>query len=318
MQKAFTLIQNSKHIVFASHINPDADTLGSSLGLMHSLAHLGKKFTVYNIGGIAPASLDFLPGIEALTGEFPTDADLVVALDCGDIKRLGLKDGNYKLLNIDHHASNPLYGDENIVDATAASTASVVLEFLRGIGIAPSKEAAVSLYAALASDTGFFKYDSVDKRAFLDGAYLVECGANASEIAIAMTEREPLSKIRLQASILSTLKITANGKVASLFMTNEMLKSAGAMQDEADGAAETARSIYGVEVSLFLREQEDGYIRGSLRSKTAIDVNKIAKLFSGGGHLKAAGFTVKIEKEFLVQVEDIIKQVEQSIGIIKQ
>ncbi len=316
MQEAFSLIQKSNSIVFATHINPDADTLGSALGLMHSLSHTNKVFTLYNTGS-APASLNFLPGIEKLTNEFPTNAELVIAFDCGDKSRLGLKEGNYKIINIDHHASNPLYGDKNIVDPTAASTASVVLEFLRAIGLAPTKEAAICLYAALASDTGFFKYDSVDKRAFLDAAYLVECGADPSAIAVAMTEREPLSKIRLQADILSTLRLEAGGKMACLFMTDGMLKKAGAKQDEADGVAEMARSIDGVDISLFLREQEDGYIRGSLRSKYEIDVNKIAKLFGGGGHIKAAGFTVKKEKEFLAQVEEIIKQVEQSIGNIK-
>lgn len=309
MQKAFTLIQNSNHIVFASHINPDADTLGSALGLMHSLTYMDKRFTLYNVG-VAPEYLAFLPGIEMLTSEFPTDADLVTALDCGDKNRLGLKEGNYKILNIDHHSSNPLYGDENVVDATGASAASVVLEFLRGVDIVPNKEAATCLYTALASDTGFFKYDSVDKRAFLDAAYLVECGANASEIATAMTEMEPLSKIRLHSSVMSTLKLKAGGKMAYLYMSDEMLKNAGAKSDEADGAAEAARSIKGVEISLFLREQDKNVIRGSLRSKTNADVNKIAKIFGGGGHIKAAGFNVRYGGDFEIAAKEIADKIE--------
>lgn len=302
--------------MFASHINPDADTLGSALALMHSLPKDGKKFTLYNASE-APASLDFMPGIEMLTTEFPDDADLVIAFDCGDKRRLGLRDGSYKILNIDHHASNPLYGDENIVDATAASTASVVLEFLRGIGIKPSKDAATCLYTALASDTGFFKYDSVDVRAFLDAAYLIECGADPSFVAVMMTEREPLSKIRLHSMILSTLKIMGGGKMAYLYMTYEMLKECGAKQDEADGVVEMARSIDGVEVSLFLRELENKTIRGSLRSKSNIDVNKIAKLFDGGGHVKAAGFTIESCGLFLQQCEEIANIVEKAIGSVK-
>lgn len=280
---------------------------------MHSLPDDGKRFTLYNIGE-APASLDFLPGVERLTDVFPENTDLVVALDCGDIRRLGLKEGNYKIINIDHHASNPFYGDENIVDSSAASTASVVLEFLRGVGIRPSKETAICLYAALASDTGFFKYDSVDVRAFLDAAYLVECGADASSIAAFMTEREPLSKIKLQSAILTTLKIMCGGKMAYLYMTDETIKACGAKQDEADGAAEAVRSIRGVEVSLFLRELEGGQIRGSLRSKSDIDVNKIAAIFDGGGHIKAAGFTVKNDKDFALAAEEIASKVAQAIG----
>lgn len=313
MQEAFSLIQKSNSIVFATHINPDADTLGSALGLLHSLNFDGKNAVVYNCGEL-PNNLSFLPGFDGVSGEFPKNADLVVALDCGNKDRLGLVSGNYKIVNIDHHASNPLYGDANIVDPSAASTASVVLEFLRGIGVKPSRNAAVCLYAALASDTGFFTYDSVDKRAFLDAAYLVECGADASRVAVAMTQNEPLSKIKLHSSVLSTMQLRSGGKLAYLYMTDEMLRNAGARPDEADGAAEAARSIAGVEVSLFLREQEDGKIRGSLRSKSDIDVNKIASIFGGGGHIKAAGFTVSMQKEFLAAAEEIVNKIEESVG----
>ncbi len=313
MQEAFSLIQKSNSIVFATHINPDADTLGSALGLLHSLPLDGKKVVVYNCGEL-PKNLSFLPGYVLVTDIFPSDIDLVVALDCGNKDRLGLGDGDYKILNIDHHASNLLYGDINIVDDSAASTASVVLDFFRGVGIRPSKESAICLYASLVSDTGFFAYDSVDKKAFLDAAYLVECGADASEIAVAMTQNEPLSKIRLHSSILSTLRLMAGGKLAYLHMTNAMLQDAGARPNEADGVAEAARSVKGVEVSLFIREQEDGKIRGSLRSKSDIDVNRLASMFGGGGHIKAAGFTLPAEKDFLAKAEEIAKTIENSIG----
>lgn len=313
MQEAFSLIQKSNSIVFATHINPDADTLGSALGLLQSLNLDGKKAVVYNCGEL-PRNLSFLPGYSLVTNVFPSDADLVVALDCGNKDRLVLGVGNYKILNIDHHTSNPLYGDINIVDASAASTASVVLDFLRGVNIAPTKESAVCLYAALASDTGFFAYDSVDKRAFLDAAYLVECGVDASEVAVLMTQNEPLSKIRLHSSILSTLKLMAKGKLAYLHMTDMMLQDAGARPDEADGMTEVAKSVQGVEVGLFIREQNDRKLRGSLRSKSDVDVNKLASMFGGGGHIKSAGFTLPIEKDFLSEAEEIAKTIENSIG----
>lgn len=312
MQEAFNLIKNSSHIVFASHVNPDADTLGSALGLMHALKGTGKKLTVYNQGEL-PKTLDFMPGFELITDVFPKDADLVVALDCGDIKRLGLGEGAYKIVNIDHHASNPLYGDENIVMPKAASTANVVLDFLRYCQIRPSAESATCLYAALASDTGFFKYESTSEKAFLDAAYLCECGAKADEIARAMTQREPLSKIKLLSKILATLELMAGGKMAYVYLTKQMIEDTGAKQDEADGAVETARSIEGVEVSLFLRELDDGYIRGSLRSKSYIDVNDLAALFGGGGHIRAAGFTIKNELLFADAARKIADTVETHI-----
>lgn len=312
MQEAFNLINNSSHIVFASHVNPDADTLGSALGLMHAFKTMGKKLTLYNRGEL-PKTLDFMPGFELITDVFPKDADLVVALDCGDIKRLGLGAGAYKIINIDHHASNPLYGDENIVMPKAASTASVVVDFLRYCQIRPSAESATCLYAALASDTGFFKYESTNEKAFLDAAYLCECGAKAADVARLMTQRESLSKIKLLSKILATLELAAGGKMAYVYMTKQMLDEAGAKQDEADGAVEMARSIDGVEVGLFLRELDGGHIRGSLRSKSYIDVNSLAALFGGGGHVRAAGFTIKNELLFADAAKKIADTIETHI-----
>lgn len=312
VQKAFELIKSAKHIVFASHINPDTDTLGSAIGMMLSLAFMQKHSSLYNVGS-APISLSFLPQVDALTQEFPQDCDLVISFDCANKERLHLPMGDYKIINIDHHASNTLYGDENIVNPLAPSAASVVLEFLDAIGVKPTKEAATCLYAALADDTGFFQYGSLAKKLFLDAAYLIECGAEAPFVTRCLTQKEPLSKIKLHSSILSTLEMMANGKLAFLYMTREALKTANANEEEADGVVETARSIDGVEVGLFLRELENGDIRGSLRSKTAADVDKIAAIFGGGGHIRAAGFTLKNDREFIAAAKMVALKIEQAL-----
>ncbi len=309
MRQAFELIQKSSNIAIVSHINPDADTLGSSLGLFHALAFLDKQITLYNCSDI-PASLSFLPGIELVTREFPQGCELVISLDCGDVRRLGLKEGNYKILNIDHHTSNQLYGDENIVDAHAASAGSVVLKFLRDLDIPIGEKSALCLYAALASDTGFFKYDETDERVFLDAAYLSSCGANPSYVAKQLCQREPLSKVKLMSNILQTLQLRAGGKMAFLYMTQEMMQKCGAKSDEADGAVEKARSIDGVEISFFAREEANGKLRASLRSKDSVDVNVLAAMFGGGGHMRAAGFTIDLDGEFIAQASKIAKKIE--------
>lgn len=309
MHQAFELIKKSSNIAIVSHINPDADTLGSSLGLFHALSFLDKQITLFNCSSI-PASLSFLPGIELVTCEFPEGCDLVISLDCGDVRRLGLKDGNYKILNIDHHASNQLYGDENLVDASAASAGSVVLGFLRGLDIHIGEKTALCLYAALASDTGFFEYDVTDERVFLDAAYLASHGANPAFVAKQLLQREPLSKIKLMSSILQTLELRAGGKMAFSYMTQEMMQKCGAKSDEADGAVERARSIEGVEISFFAREEAGGKLRASLRSKDDTDVNALAAMFGGGGHIKAAGFTIDLDGEFIAQASKIAKKIE--------
>jgi len=312
VQKAFELIKSAKHIVFASHLNPDTDTLGSAIGLMLSLAFMQKRSSLYNVGA-APVSLAFLPQVGALTQEFPKDCDLVISFDCANKERLCLPNGDYKIINIDHHASNTLYGNENLVNSLAPSAASVVLEFLSALCIKPTKDAATCLYAALADDTGFFQYGSLAKKLFLDAAYLIECGAEAPMVTHYLTQKEPLSKIKLHSSILSTLEIMADGKLAFLYMTRETLKKAQANEEEADGVVETARSIDGIEVGLFLRELENGDIRGSLRSKTAVDVDKIAAMFGGGGHIRAAGFTIKNDREFMLVARMVALKIEQAL-----
>lgn len=306
MQEAFNLIKNSKNIVFATHENPDADTISSALGLWHALKPLGLNISLYNKGEL-PVALRFLSGTERFVRDFNEGCDLVVGFDSARKDRLGLVGGEYKLINIDHHTSNPNYGDINIVDTNAPSTTSVVLNFLRANGITPSKESATALYTGLADDSGFFKYDSVSKETFLDAAYLVECGANPHKIALELTQKEPLSKIKLQAKILQTLELRDG--MSFLFVTQEMFEECGAKDDEADGAAEAARAIEGVEVTLFLRELGEGKIRGSLRTKERVDANALAALFGGGGHKRAAGFTHQYECSFLDAAEKIFKKI---------
>lgn len=306
LQEAFDLIKNSRNIVFATHENPDADTISSALGLWHALRPLGLNISLYNKDKL-PSFLLFLSGVDKFVSYFDDGCDLVVGFDSARKDRLGLGKGRYKLINIDHHASNTNYGDINIVDTRAPSTTSVVLSFLRANGITPSKESAMALYTGLVSDSGFFRYENVTKESFLDAAYLVECGANPHEIAIELTQREPLSKIKLQAKILSTLRLRED--VAFLFVTDEMLRECEAKIDEADGAAEAARTIDGVEVTLFLRELPHGNIRGSIRTKKRADANSLAAIYGGGGHKRAAGFVYRHESPFLDVAEMVFEKI---------
>lgn len=290
-KEALELIDRSKSIVLISHINPDGDALGSQLALYFILKKMNKRVRVVNITKELPYNLDFLPGFKEIKKSLPNNFDLLISFDSGDFNRLGIeKKEGIKVINFDHHISNTKYGDINLIEPDFASTSEVVYKFLRLNSIKIPKESAICIYTALVSDTGFFQYESVNKRVFLMAAELVDIGVDPSFIAKMLNEREPLSKIRLMAKILDTLTLYLNATVAVLRLTQKMLKESGASVDHAENASNIARSLATVEVGILLREEEDGYIKVSLRSKNYIDVSKIAKLFGGGGHKRAAGF----------------------------
>jgi bifunctional oligoribonuclease and PAP phosphatase NrnA len=288
-----SLIAKASKIAIVSHINPDADALGTSLGIYHALRLTGKSVCVVNASAL-PRALDFLPGYAGIESVLEDDIDLVISVDCGSFARLGITRGAYTLMNIDHHHSNDRYGDTNIVLSAYPSCASVAYELLRSCGFVVPKETAECFYTALVSDTGFFKFENVTGDTFEEARELVRLGACPSHTATQLTQRKKMSELKLKAKIFDTLELFCDGKVAFLFVTLEAFASCEASNDEADGAAESARAIDGVEIGLFMREEKSA-IRCSLRSKYSFDCSEVSALFGGGGHKRAAGFNIDFE-----------------------
>ncbi len=309
VMEAFELLQKAHSIVLATHVNPDADTLGSALGVYDILQRMQKRVVVVNTSTL-PYNLDFLPGIEKIKKELPQRFDLLISFDCGSFDRLGIPKPINPIINIDHHRSNTHYGDYNIVDPDAASTSEVAYRFFKDNGIAPTKNAAICFYTALVDDTGFFKYDTVRASTFSFAKELCEYGAKPDWIAAMLTMREPLAKLRLLPLVLETLKLFIDGRVAVLRVTQQMLQKSGGTKEMADDALTMARSLATVEVALLMREEENGDIKVSLRSKSYVDVSKIASIFGGGGHRRAAGFTAASTNfdELLKKLLEILKK----------
>jgi len=312
-KEAYELIKNSKSIVLISHINPDGDALGSSLSLLPILKKMNKKVRVVNITKNLPKNLDFLPGFNEIKNELPKKYDLIISFDCGSFDRLGIEKRDTKLINFDHHISNTKYGDINLIEPDFASTSEVVYKFLKLNNIDIPKESAICIYAALVTDTGFFQYESVNERVFLMASELVKLGVSPNYIAKMLNEREPLAKIRLMAKILDTLTLFLNAKVAVLKLSQKMLKETGATVDMAENASNIARSLATVEVGVLLRKEEDGRIKVSLRSKNYVDVSKIAKMFEGGGHKRAAGF-VSVYRDFDLVLDELLEVLKKEIS----
>lgn len=291
--KAWELINKSQSIVLIPHINPDADGIGSAIGTYIALKNLGKQATLFCVSKEMPKVLDFLKGYEKFKHELPKKMDLVISFDCARFDRLGIIKGDFKLINIDHHISNEHYGDVNIIDTNACSTTIVVYKLLKSNNIALNRDIADALYTGLVEDTNFFSNDDINIEAFEIATLLIKEGCNPAYVAKMLTKREPLSKIRLEAELLNTLELHFDAKVSTIYLTQEMLKKSGATLSDTDEFANIGKRLATVEIALFFREIESSKIRVSVRSKESFDSNAFAKLFGGGGHVKAAGFILE-------------------------
>ena len=267
---------------------------------------MNKKVTVFNATKPLPQYLDFLPNFNKITDKLPKNIDLTVAFDCGSFDRLGIEEKGKFLINIDHHISNTNYGNINIVKPDYASTSQVVYEMLKTNNVEIPKESAICLYSALITDTGSFQYESVNEKVFLTAAELVKAGAEPANVAKMLFQRDKLSRLRLLAKAYDTIELCCDGKVAFVEVTKEMLEMSGAVKEDSDSIVNSIRAIVTVEVACMLREEDDG-IKISLRSKNYADVSKIAIKYGGGGHIRAAGATIKDEFDF-EKVKNMLKE----------
>jgi phosphoesterase RecJ-like protein len=298
---ALALIQNSQKIALVSHITPDADALGSALAFYLALKKMGKNVKIFNATKILAKQYDFLPSFSKITHTFPKNCDLVISFDCGSFDRLGITKTSFKLINIDHHASNTLYGDINIVDKNHASTSSIVFNVLQSFGIKIERDIATCIYTALAEDTNFFTTNSVNEAPFLLAATLVKLGADPADIARNLTQRDSLAKVRITALFIDSIDLIKDGKIAIGEVNEESFKKSGALRYDTTKLVDILLNMQTVELAIFILELPDGAYKLSMRSKQ-IDVSKIATKFGGGGHKHAAGLEIeRAEKEEILQ-----------------
>jgi len=288
----------NQHQTFAlmSHMRPDGDAIGSQLGLGLALEAMGKTVFYWNEDGL-PDSLAFLPCSEKISfppAEAP-EIDVAIALDTATKVRLG--DGNLiaaakaKLwVNIDHHISNPRYGDVNYVDATSPATGQIVYDIIQHLGMPLPDGARDAIYVAVSTDTGSFQYDSTTARTYRMAADLMDRGLNVGDINAKTYDSHPYRRIELLRALLNTLELTPNGKVAHWEMLDHLRTDLALKPEDSEGLIDMIRAISGVQVAVFFEELPGGKIRVSMRSKDrSVNVCDIAAQFGGGGHALAAG-----------------------------
>lgn len=312
LSETAAVLRTADKVVITAHVNPDGDAIGASLGLMHLLEALGKHVTVLLDDDI-PAAFSVLPGYDVIRRPQEGEAeacDLLVVLDTMS-DRIGCVDAAVRaqrILNIDHHHTNPgTAGEDLYLDATRAATAEIVCDLAEALGVQPDAAAAACLYTGLATDTGFFRFSNATAHTYRAAAALLEAGAQPHVISEALEVR-PLQTVRDLAEALGELELFAGGRACGIFLTQEQT----ARMASTESFIGHIRVIDGVDVAVVLKCKEPELCRVSMRSKH-VDVSRVATLFGGGGHVRAAGCTLtqpfeEARKTIMTAIERAIRE----------
>lgn len=292
------VIGQAQRIILTGHVMPDGDSLGSVLALGLALESQGKE-VVFVSGDPIPPGYAFLPEVHRFAvGHLPPgNYDLLVVLDCSVRERLPNVLRDHPLLDansacLDHHASATLFCRFNYIDPRAAAVGEIVFDLLGILGIPITPPVATCLYVAIVTDTGSFRYETTTAATHRRVAALLDTGIDPAAISRRVYEEKPLRGIRLLQAALASLKVSPGGRVAWMTVDHGTMQALGATDADADGLVDYARIIEGVEVAILLREVAPGKTRVGFRSKKYVDVNRLAALFGGGGHPRAAGCLV--------------------------
>lgn len=294
--KIINEIKSANRVAVISHINPDGDAAGSSLALSLALKKLGKEVDVYLHEGV-PEVYSFLKDSETVLKKSKLKQyDAAVALDCGDLDRLGdfaaVFDSAKVKINIDHHITNSKFAEFNHVEEHASSTGEIIYRTIKMAGVEMDKDIAECLYIAVATDTGGFRYSNTSSICMQVAADLINYDIDVAEISRKVFDTVSYNKVRLMGMAIESLEMTAGGKIAIMSITSEQKESINAQSEDFDGIVNIGRSIAGVEASAFFLEKRKGEIKVNLRSNSYVDLSEIVLKFSGGGHKRAAGCTI--------------------------
>jgi phosphoesterase RecJ-like protein len=294
-------------VTLLTHKNPDADTLGTALGIYEILKNNGKQVEVCNASGNLPNYLDFLPHFAKIKNRIDFDNSLIISCDAGSIDLLEFDLTSREIVNIDHHKSNTNYGILNIVDTNAASASQVAYMFLKDI-FKINQKSATCFYVALVTDTQNFITLNVNHDVFIMASELISYGINLQEVNHNLTQRKSLSSLRILSSTLETLEFFEDASVASMVVTKERLEQTGASYVDLVGLVDYAIALATVKIAIVLIEIQ-GSIKVSMRSDH-VDITDLAIHFGGGGHTLAAGFKVEkmCSKVLLNKINEEIKK----------
>lgn len=313
MEKIRELIELSDSILILAHKSPDGDAVGSGLALYNALSGMYKKIDI--IIEDVPKIFNFLPNSDKIKESSEVEEyDLVIVVDCANYERVGQYENHYfenakYTLNIDHHISNTKYANYNYVSEKSPACCEYLVEIFDYLGIEINKEIAECLMVGLLTDTGGFQYSNVGEKTY-NFASRVSKLIDIPRIYKLVLSTKTKSQFELTKIAMSRIELIKNDKIAFSYLTLEDFKKTNASYGDHEGIVNFGRNIEGVEVSIFVREVEEGH-RVSLRGNGNVNVNKIAAMFNGGGHRDSAGFDSNLELDVLKEkllkvVKDVV------------
>lgn len=320
-EKILERLHGFDKIVITCHVTPDGDAIGSSNSLGLYLENMGKDVKITYPEKI-PDKYKFLPrpskveefSIENKGGYSGEHTQVLVTLDSSDEFRVSpvIEQVNYKyLINIDHHPTNTYFGDLNLVDSEKAATCQILYDLFEASAIDIDIDIGTNLYAGILTDTGCFRFENADQKAFETAAKLVGKGVKSHVVAREIYESIPVKTFYFMRELLNTLDITSDHKIAWLSCSNDLVNKYNVGAGELEGVINFPKNLKPVEFALLFKETEDGYTKVGMRSKN-YDVGKIAKEYSGGGHKRAAGcfFNTSLE----VAKKEIIERLQAELN----
>lgn len=287
-------IEKAKDIVILTHECPDGDAVGSALAMYLTLKKLDKQVDV-----IIPeysTVFAFLPGADEIKKEGKEESyDLAISVDVTGISRMNgfakyFENAKTKI-QIDHHQVNEMFADYNFVNPASPACAQNLIFIIEQLGVEIDKEIGTCLLTGIITDTGGFKYEGVSAETFEFTSWLLTKGVNVSEVYKKVLQTKTRANFELRKLIMDRMEFLCDNKITFTYMTLADEKNVGAKPGDHEGLVEVGRDIEGVEVSIFIREIENGY-KASLRSNNYVNVSDICIAFNGGGHRRAAGCNI--------------------------
>ncbi len=317
--RLLALIREAQDIALVTHIYPDGDGLGSEVALADALLSLGKRVKVWNCHG-PPTQLGFVDAkgyVEILSKEDAArlpELDLILSVDTAEVSRLGylrpyFTASRAKKAACDHHILPPNHPfDVAWAEERAGATGILVLDLLEAFGVTPSPLAAVALFVAIASDTGWFSFNNTGPRELAAASRLAELGACPSEIHRRVSGSVPITQITLLGQVLASIRSEFGGKFVWSCIKSEQMSEMGIRYEELDGIVDELKRAQNVSIAALIIGLQNQRWKVSLRGPAECNVDTIARHFGGGGHAKAAGYRIEAE-DFDTLMKDLREQV---------
>ena len=265
---------------------------------------------------------DFFPNMKETKERITEDIDLLILVDCSDTSRTILDEEDLKhvkkIIKIDHHYCSNSINNEDIVDVKSPATCQIIYRFLKDIKVKIDKDIAMYIYAGIVTDTGSFNYSSTTKETLEIAAKLIETGFDFSYICRKLNDTMRESKLRLVAKTVENMETYLDGDIRFAFVPYSFMLENGIDDEDAEGMSNYLRKIEGTKIAVYVRENSKGKFKVSLRSNEDVDLSDVAIFFDGGGHKRAAGYTMNLEKDFQTNKKELFDKLYEKIELLKK